>query len=87
VNRAEGVDAIEYQHSLGAALAARDALVQGERTLRARDAAHYEEALRETDRLIALWPAPQAPEHPATYRQVLTQASRAKLALSSLMSE
>jgi hypothetical protein len=84
VNRADGVDTVEYQHSLGAALAARDALQHGERALRARDTARYAEALRETDRLIALWPAPQAPEHPATYRQVLTQASRAKLALSSL---
>jgi hypothetical protein len=79
------VDLVEYQHSLGAALAAREALVAGEGALRARNAARYEEALREMNRLIALWPQPTAPEQPTTNREVLAQASRVKLALSSFL--
>lgn len=79
------VDPIEYQHSLGAALAARDALVSGEPELRRADRAAYDEALGELDRLIALWPAPSAPEQAASYRQVLAQCSRVRLALSPFL--
>ena len=79
------VDPIEYQHSLGAALSARDALVSGERQLRRANSAAYDEALGELDRLIALWPAAAAPEQPASYQQVLAQASRVRLALSPFL--
>jgi len=75
------VDPIEYQHSLGAALAARDALVSGEAQLRGADAAAYAAAVREVDRLIALWPASTAPETPTPYRQLLAQSSRVRLEL------
>jgi hypothetical protein len=85
VDRGEGVvDAVEYQHSFGAALAARDALVRDEARLRRANAAAYAEALRELDALIALFPGPEAPETPAALQQVLAQGSRAKLVLSSL---
>lgn len=85
VVQADFVDPIEYQHSLGAALAAREALVNGERDLRARNARAYQEALAEVDRLIALWPGPNAPERPTPNAQVLGQAARVELALSPLL--
>ncbi|MGE3142166.1 MAG: hypothetical protein AB7L65_02495 [Hyphomonadaceae bacterium] len=85
VNRPDFVDPTEYQHSLGAALAARDALTRGEAALRAQNAARYTEALNELNRFIALWPGATAPETPATNQQVLAQASRVKLALSSFL--
>lgn len=78
-------DPIEYQHSLGAALSARDALAAGRGALRARDAGAYDEALVELDRFIELWPAPAAPEHPSSYQEVLRQSSRVRLALSPLL--
>jgi hypothetical protein len=76
------VDPIEYQHSLGAALAARDALVAGEATLRARNSGAYDDALAELNRMIELWPAHTAPERPTPYRDVLAASSRVRLALS-----
>lgn len=79
------VDPIEYQHSLGAALAARDALATGRASLRGRDAVAYDEAQAELDRFVALWPAPSAPETPAAYPDVLRQASRVRLALSPFL--
>ncbi len=79
------VDPIEYQHSLGAALSARDALVSGESELRRTNRSAYDEALSELDRLVALWPSAAAPERPASYQQVLAQASRVRLALSPLL--
>ncbi len=79
------VDPIEYQHSLGAALAARDALNAGRSQLQARDRRAYREAMAEIDRLIALWPAPSAPESAAPYRDVLAQSSRVRLALSPFL--
>jgi hypothetical protein len=85
VVHADFVDPVEYQHSLGAALAARDALVAGRTDLRARNAARYDEALREMDRFVALWPQATAPERPTANRDVLAQASRVKLALSSFL--
>lgn len=80
------IDPIEYQHSLGAALSARDVLVAGEEALRARDRRAYDEALEELNRFIALWPAPTAPETATPYRDVLAQSSRVRLALSPLLS-
>ncbi|MBL8551467.1 MAG: hypothetical protein JNJ73_15890 [Hyphomonadaceae bacterium] len=85
VVKTDFVDPIEYQHSLGAALSARDALVSGAGALRARDAARYDEALGELNRFVALWPQPTAPEAPTPNRDVLAQASRAKLALSGFL--
>ncbi|MEQ1707668.1 MAG: hypothetical protein ABL864_04990 [Terricaulis sp.] len=79
------VDPIEYQHSLGAALAARDALNAGRSQLQARDPRAYREAMAEIDRLIALWPAPSATKSPASYRDVLAQSSRVRLALSPFL--
>lgn len=76
------VDPIEYQHSMGAALAARDALNDGQQALRQQDARAYAEARRELDRLAELWPQATAPERPAAYGQVLAQSSRVRLALS-----
>lgn len=85
VIQADFVDPIEYQHSLGAALAARDALVAGEATLRASNARAYDNALTEVNRFIELWPGATAPERPATYAQVLAASSRVRLALSPFL--
>lgn len=79
------VDPIEYQHSLGAALSAKDALAAGRSSLRQRNAAAYDEAMREIDRFIALWPQTTAPESPTPNGQVLAQSSRVRLALSPLL--
>jgi hypothetical protein len=72
-----GVDAIEYQHSLGAALSAKAAVT---------DAAKADAALKsvipEMDRFIALWPTPSAPDKPTAYGSILAQASRVELAIS-----
>jgi len=85
VIQADFVDPIEYQHSLGAALAARDALSAGEAALKARNARAYDNALAEVNRFIELWPGATAPERPATYAQVLAASSRARLALSPFL--
>ncbi|MBI1188902.1 MAG: hypothetical protein GC206_16475 [Alphaproteobacteria bacterium] len=86
VNSPAGVDPLEYQHAFGAALAARDALTRNEAALRARNAAVYEEALGEVNRLVALFPTPTAPERPSTMQQVSAQSARATLALGALKS-
>jgi hypothetical protein len=75
-------DPIEYQHSLGAALAAQQALQQGQAEMRRENAAAYTRATAELNRLLALWPAREPAANPATYQQVLTQGSRVRLALS-----
>jgi|CXWL01.1.fsa_nt_gi hypothetical protein len=85
VIQADFVDPIEYQHSMGAALAARDALVAGEATLKAANARAYDDALAELNRYIALWPAATAPEAPTAYRNVLAGSSRVRLALSPFL--
>jgi hypothetical protein len=82
VVQADFVDPIEYQHSLGAALAAQDLLDDGEDALRRANRRAYSEADTEMDRFVALWPSPSAPETPAAYAQVLAQGSRVRLALS-----
>jgi hypothetical protein len=72
-----GVDTMEYQHSLGAALSARAALVEASKsdpTLAA--------VKPEMDRFIALWPTPSAPEKPSPHGAILAQASRIELAIS-----
>lgn len=85
VIQADFVDPIEYRHAMGAALSARDALVAGGDTLRARNAAAYDDALGELNRYIALWPGPGAPETPTSYQNVLAQSSRVRLALSPFL--
>lgn len=79
------VDPIEYQHSFGAALAARDALVAGEAGLRAKNAAAYANALAQAEHLVALWPNTTPGETPAAYRDVLAATSRLRLALSPFL--
>lgn len=75
-------DPIEYQHSMGAALAARAMLVQHQNELRRRNMGAYSRALAELNRFNALWPSRDPPAEPATYREVLVQGSRVRLALS-----
>lgn len=82
VVQADFVDPIEYQHSMGAALAARAALREAQSDLRGRDAGAYTEANRELDRFVALWPSATAPEAPTPYNQLLAAGSRIRFALS-----
>lgn len=70
-----GVDPIEYQHALGAALAAQQVAAGS-------NDAKLTAAKGDLDKLVALWPAPQAPEAPTPVGQVAAQASRVELALS-----
>lgn len=73
---AEGsVDPVEYQHALGAALAAQQVAASS-------TDARVTTAKADLDKLVALFPAPQAPEQPAPTGQVSAQASRIELALS-----
>jgi hypothetical protein len=85
VVQADFVDPIEYQHSMGAAFAARDALSKGRDQLRQRNAAAYNAAESEASRFTALWRETNAPERPPSYRDVLTQGSRVRLALSPFL--
>jgi hypothetical protein len=69
-----GVDPTEYQHSLGAALAAQSVIAAAKDPRAAK-------AKPEVDKLVAMWPATEAPATPAPAGQVAAQASRAQLAL------
>lgn len=82
VVHADYVDAVEYQHSMGAAYAARDALLQGQDHLRRENVGAFSQAQGELTRFVNLWRAPEAPEQPPTYADVLAQGSRVRLALS-----
>ncbi|UPT63958.1 MAG: hypothetical protein M0D54_05285 [Hyphomonadaceae bacterium JAD_PAG50586_4] len=82
VIQADFVDPIEYQHSMGAALAARAALHEAQSDLRGRDPNAYTEANRELDRFVALWPGATAPQAPTPYNQLLAAGSRIRFALS-----
>lgn len=75
-------DPIEYQHSMGAALAAQQALLLGQDEMTAENRAAYSRAVGELNRFVALWPSREPPATPATYRDVLVQGSRVRLALS-----
>lgn len=75
-------DPIEYTHSHGAALAARNLLVLHQDELRRRNLAAYSRSLGELNRFTALWPGRLPSDNPATYQQVVVQASRVRLALS-----
>ena len=72
-----GVDPIEYQHSLGAALSAKAALAAAVKTN-----PQLAGATAPMDAFIALWPSLSAPEKPASHGQILAQASRIELAIS-----
>lgn len=78
------VDPIEYQHSLGAALAAQDAFARAEATLKAKNPRRAAEVKTELQRLVALWPSAAAPVAPTPPAQVAAQASRVELALYGL---
>ncbi len=78
VIKEDAVDPIEYQHSLGAALAAQQALAKATGPKAAA-------AKPELDKLVAMWAGPIAPEAvagAAPSAQVAAQASRVELALS-----
>lgn len=75
-------DPIEYQHSMGAALSARQAILLRRDEMRRQNPGAYDRAVDELDRLIALWPSRALPENPASYQQILAQGSRVRLALS-----
>lgn len=77
------VDPIEYQHSMGAAYAARASLHQD--SMLQRNIGAYLEAQGELNRFVDLWPQASAPERPASYAQVLAQSSRVRLALSPFL--
>jgi hypothetical protein len=62
-----GVDPLEYQHSLGVALAARDLAATDPRLAKAG---------ADLDRLVALWPSPNPPPRPAPVEAIEAQASR-----------
>jgi hypothetical protein len=79
------VDPIEYQHSMGAAMAARAALTHGEAELRSENLRAYAEANTALTRFVGLWPQATAPETPTPYRDVLAQGSRVRLALSPFL--
>jgi hypothetical protein len=71
------VDPIDYQHSLGAALAAQELV----RKAAATDPG-MKEAVPEMDKLVAMWPQTSAPEKPTPSSTLLAQASRLELELS-----
>ena len=75
-------DPIEYQHSMGAALAAQQALLLHQNKLRTENLGAFSRASGELNRFVALWPSREPPNDPATYQQVLVQGSRVRLALS-----
>ena len=75
-------DPIEYQHSMGAALAAQQTLLLAQDEMTAENRAAYSRAVGELNRFVALWPSREPPATPATYRDVLVQGSRVRLALS-----
>jgi hypothetical protein len=74
-------DPIEYQHSMGAALAAQQALLLGQDEMTRENRAAFSRATGEVNRFVALWPSREPPQNPATYQQVLAQSSRVRLAL------
>jgi hypothetical protein len=79
-----GVDPVEYQHAMGAALSARDVLAGAEPALSARNRASFAEAQAAMTGLVGLFAAPVAPETPAAPAAVLAAAARVELPLSDL---
>jgi hypothetical protein len=75
-------DPVEYQHSMGAALAAQQAILLHQDAMRRENLGAYSRAVGELNRFVALWPSREPPQNAATYQQVLVQGSRVRLALS-----
>jgi hypothetical protein len=77
-----GIDPVEYQHSYGAALSAKQAYDAG-----AKSDANLRSVGPDLDKFLAMWPAVDAPEDakalPAAGK-VKAQASRIELALSGM---
>ena len=69
------VDPIEYQHAMGAALAAQQ-VASGSNDAR------ITAAKADLDRLVGMFPTASAPEQPTPAGQLSAQASRVELALS-----
>jgi hypothetical protein len=84
VSKEGDVDAIEFQHSYGAALAALDTLTKAKGELSIKNQARYDRAMGEMHKFVALWGGPIAPEKPPSLAVVQAQASRIELALSGL---
>jgi hypothetical protein len=82
VVRPEGVDAVEYAHSLGAALGASQALDAAAKTLKMRDGPRFDKAKSEMATLLAMWPSLVAPAKPTPSADVAAQVARVELALS-----
>lgn len=78
-------DPIEYQHSMGAALAAQQAILLHQDAMRRENLGAYSRAVGELNRFVALWPSREPPQNAATYQQVLVQGSRVRLALSPFL--
>lgn len=78
-------DPTEYQHSMGAALAAQQAILLHQDTMRRENLGAYSRAVGELNRFVALWPSREPGANPATYQQVLVQGSRVRLALSPFL--
>lgn len=79
-----GVDPIEYQHSLGAALSAQEAFNRARPALAKKDKKRTDAVAQGLERLISLWPDIVAPDVPTPNSQVVSQISRIELALSGL---
>jgi hypothetical protein len=73
----DGVDPIEYQHSLGAALSAQQTL---DAAIKAKDSRAPAKA--DMAKLLSMWPSTEAPTSPTPPAQVEGQAARVELALS-----
>lgn len=79
-----GVDPTEYQHSLGAALAAKSAFAEALPAFTRKDRVRASNAAAGFDALIALWPGAVAPDAPLPAARILAQISRIELELSGL---
>lgn len=71
------VDPVDYQHSLGAALAAQQML-----TAQAGKDPRILAARPQLDKFVTLWPQAKAPDKPTPASTVLAQGSRVELELS-----
>lgn len=80
------VDPIEYQHSMGAALAARDMLQRARPILQKADAARYLQARSYIDEMVGFWPSVTPPKDLIAPSRVAAQSSRIELTLSGITS-
>ena len=82
VIQADFVDPIEYQHSMGAALAARDELTRAAARCSTATGAPTPTRKPRSNASSASGRKPRRPKQPTPYAQVLAQGSRVRLALS-----